>query len=96
MKDYKVRKIKDQEHRFEVEIEFLDDGERLSFGFPKRQGWEDEFNGKPKFIDNIEDQLKKRFESATVSAEDKLKDWKGATVTHKDGVVTPKKLGAKK
>jgi len=71
MKEFKIRKVESQGHRFTVEIEFADDGEREKFGFPAGEGWENEINGTPKFEMEIARRIAERTSNEAI-LQDKL------------------------
>ncbi len=62
MRDFKIRQVieYDNKPKFDVEIEFLDNGDREMFGFPLGNGWELIIDGVPKYVSSIKDSLKKR------------------------------------
>lgn len=74
MRKFKIRKIDDQPHRFDVEVEFLDNQDREGFGFPKNQGWRNIVNGEEKFIDNIRQQVKMKYPDVSAKVEKKKTD----------------------
>lgn len=57
VRKFKVRKINEFDRSFDVEIEFLDNGDRRVFGFPLKDGWEVEIDGVPKFVTRIKRNL---------------------------------------
>lgn len=77
MRDFKIRKILDFENqglnKFDVEIEYIDNGDRETYGFPKGNGWRDinPNTKEPKFIEQIKRSI---FDKETRKQKDKVKD----------------------
>jgi len=65
-----IIKVKKRENKnsFQVEVE-LPNRERKKFGFPSGEGWEQEIDGKPKFVRKIEENLKKQKEDNSADIE---------------------------
>ena len=57
LRDFKIRKIDTENARFNVEIEFIDNGDRRKFGYPQGEGWDLEFNGETRFVRDIKRHL---------------------------------------
>jgi len=74
MKSFVIREIKKEYCRMIVEIEFMVGGDRRKFGYPLGEGWENEINGKPKFIEHIRQSLINEENALQVAGE--LKDLK--------------------
>lgn len=64
MRDFEVFDIVDEQSRFLVTIEFLDNRDRKQYGYPKGNGWENELNGEPKWLRNIKQRLEEMDERA--------------------------------
>lgn len=59
MREFKIRDIEDANASFVVEIEFIDNGDRTRFVYPKNEGWELEYGNTemPKFVWDITQRL---------------------------------------
>lgn len=84
MRDFKIRKIENEFARFIVEIEFLDNGDREQFGYPIGDGWEELFDGKPRFLTDIAKIIDRREENTVSFSLSKVKKFEGLKVSEKD------------
>lgn len=97
MRDFEVVDIEEEDHRFLVEIEFLDDRKRKQFGFPKGNGWELEIEGEPKFLRHIRRKIAEIEEAKSISVDDVKQKIKNCKVRYsadnKEGVLDMPKKG---
>ena len=84
MKEFKIRKIDNEFSRFFVEIEFIESGDRRKFGYPIDEFWEEEVDGKPKFIKDIIRQVSEEEKKEVSFDLEKLKKYEGLKLSDKD------------
>lgn len=84
MREFKIRKIDKEYSRFVVEIEFLDNEDRRKFGYPLGEFWDEEIDGKPRFIKDIARQVSEEEEKIMSLNIEKLKKFEGLKVSDND------------
>lgn len=97
LRDFKIRKVDTEYARLNVEIEFLDNGDRRKFGYPQGEGWDQEFNGEMKFVTDIKRHLENEANVPNTASINALKSkMEGQIIVHGKAEKATKKAIADK